>query len=308
MAEYVQLTHTAQQVDDAVDAVATKADQDALEAETAAREAADQTLAAAVSTIPDPLGAYVVESASGGVASFDDGAGGLPLKSCVVQIEPVQEGSGDPSPDNVRPIKGWTGCTLSHSGEDTSAPTTYPINWESEAGTVYGGTLDVVTGEMVVDTLGKTPIATSQIAITSLQGNPAHRFYNYNFLTAAPADIDKRTTAISQRFVYSGNWSDENSMSIGSNGVPCFWVLKDGVLAEDTVAAFNSWATDTGLLVVYTLATPITYQLTPTEVRTLLGANNIWADTGDVSVEYRADPTTLYNKLTNAILSTGGNV
>ena len=31
------------------------------------------------------------------------------------------------------------------------APTTYPITWETEAGTVYGGTLDVVSGVLTVD-------------------------------------------------------------------------------------------------------------------------------------------------------------
>jgi hypothetical protein len=41
--------------------------------------------------------------------------------------------------------------------------------------------------------------------------------------------------------------------------------------------------------VVYLLAEPITYQLTPHEVKSLLGANTIYADTGDTSVEYRAD-------------------
>ena len=45
----------------------------------------------------------------------------------------------------------------------------------------------------------------------------------------------------------------------------------------------------TGYKCVYKLATPITYQLTPTEVRTLLGQNNIWSDTGDSAVTYRAD-------------------
>jgi hypothetical protein len=57
-----------------------------------------------------------------------------------------------------------------------------------------------------------------------------------------------------------------------------------------------------GVQCVYPLATPITYQLTPTEVRTLLGVNNLWADTGDVAVTYKAD-TKLYidNKITQAI-------
>ncbi len=47
------------------------------------------------------------------------------------------------------------------------------------------------------------------------------------------------------------------------------------------------WAMEgTPLQVVYGLAEPKTYQLTPAEVTTLLGVNNIWADTGDVSLEY----------------------
>ena len=44
-----------------------------------------------------------------------------------------------------------------------------------------------------------------------------------------------------------------------------------------------------GVQLVYELATPQTYQLTPVEVKTLLGLNNVWADTGDVEVQYRAD-------------------
>ena len=42
----------------------------------------------------------------------------------------------------------------------------------------------------------------------------------------------------------------------------------------------------TGAEVVYELATPITVQLTPQEVNSLLGQNNISADTGDVDIVY----------------------
>lgn len=35
------------------------------------------------------------------------------------------------------------------------------------------------------------------------------------------------------------------------------------------------------------LATPITIDLTPTEVKTLLGENNVWADSGEVEVTYK---------------------
>lgn len=60
----------------------------------------------------------------------------------------------------------------------------------------------------------------------------------------------------------------------------CF-CLPDTVTSLSTA---NAWlaALETPLVVTETLATPVTYQLTPTAVETLLGTNNVWADTGDV--------------------------
>ena len=51
-------------------------------------------------------------------------------------------------------------------------------------------------------------------------------------------------------------------------------------------------------MIAYPLATPIEIQLTPQEVNSLLGANNIFADTGDTEVEYRADTKLYIEKLT----------
>jgi hypothetical protein len=69
--------------------------------------------------------------------------------------------------------------------------------------------------------------------------------------------------------------------------------------------ALNQWFADNPTQLCYELATPITYQLTPQEVRTLLGVNNIWSDGGDVEVEYPAD-TKMYidQKITEAIAAT----
>ncbi|MBR2716200.1 MAG: hypothetical protein IKD79_00500 [Oscillospiraceae bacterium] len=93
------------------------------------------------------LAPVIIDTASGAVASFSDGAEGLPVKDLLVNIEPVQEGSGDPAPDNVRPISGWTGANIVVSPtEDAEDGTTYNLDWTDEAGTIYGGTLDVTTG------------------------------------------------------------------------------------------------------------------------------------------------------------------
>lgn len=52
------------------------------------------------------------------IATCDDAAGGLPLKRLVANIEPTQAGSGDPSPDNVRAISGYTGLTINRTGKN----------------------------------------------------------------------------------------------------------------------------------------------------------------------------------------------
>ena len=49
------------------------------------------------------------------IATFNDGTSN-PLKSLTASIVPVQSGSGDPSPSNVRPFSGWTGCKVGNLG------------------------------------------------------------------------------------------------------------------------------------------------------------------------------------------------
>ena len=57
------------------------------------------------------------DTASGSIANFPDGAA-MPVRDLSVDIEPVQAGSGDPAPDNVRPISGWTDCKVTRTGKN----------------------------------------------------------------------------------------------------------------------------------------------------------------------------------------------
>lgn len=50
------------------------------------------------------------------IASFSDGADDLPVSELIVDIEAVQAGSGEPSPDNVRTISGWSECNITACG------------------------------------------------------------------------------------------------------------------------------------------------------------------------------------------------
>ena len=51
----------------------------------------------------------------GAIASFNDGQA-LPLTKLLIDIEPVQARSGDPSPNNERPIYGWSACNINDTG------------------------------------------------------------------------------------------------------------------------------------------------------------------------------------------------
>lgn len=85
----------------------------------------------------------VVSSAEpGDVVSFDDGADNVPVKELVVGVEPVQSGSGDPSPTNIRPISGWTGVEVYQKGFNV-----WDEEWE------FGG----------IDSSGNNTVATSRI-------------------------------------------------------------------------------------------------------------------------------------------------
>ena len=66
----------------------------------------------------------IVNSASGAIVSIPD-AKASPVVGLSVGIEPVQSGSGDPSPDNVRPISGHTSATVTKTGKNLLEPKFY---------------------------------------------------------------------------------------------------------------------------------------------------------------------------------------
>lgn len=71
-----------------------------------------------------------------------------------------------------------------------------------------------------------------------------------------------------------------------SSGTTTLYIRIDSTRAS-TVAEFSTWLENNPTHFVYELATPVTVQLTPTEIETLLGINNIWADSGDIlNLEY----------------------
>ena len=185
---------------------------------------------------------------------------------------------------------------LSTESDATFAPyagTTLPISWQSSAGTVYGGTLDVTSGVLTVDRA--MYIFTSGSSWSALGNTWAcedlDSLIKPNVNNSTKANIVSTIFAVdTPNNVWNGvkNGSITVAQALDSRKIRIYLSTLVGVTASD-VASFMA-----GSAIVYELATPLEYTLTAQQLTTLLGENNIWADTGDIlSVEYRAD-TGLY--------------
>lgn len=63
-----------------------------------------------------PAASQVHRAASGDPAEFSDGVFGQSFRALAAEILPMQAGSGDPSPTNIRAISGWTGALFTRTG------------------------------------------------------------------------------------------------------------------------------------------------------------------------------------------------
>lgn len=68
--------------------------------------------------------------AASGNPVYKELAGGIPFDGLKTEFEPIQAGSGDSSPSNIRPISGWTGAVLMKCGKNLlpNAVNTQTIN------------------------------------------------------------------------------------------------------------------------------------------------------------------------------------
>lgn len=319
-----------------------------------------------------PLTEY---TATGNPVSFETNVA-KPLSSCLLSFLPVQSGTGDPSPENVRPITGWTGAKAWRTGKNmfdgqfpgisteieyraiyvgdsvvtvstnciqvngettllfalpgnvqsgaatgsngiwdgqsrTITPvggyitigyriayqvnpasydtqieigntaTTYEpytgqsvsVTFPAQAGTVYGGTLDLATGILTVTWAGFSKKWSEGINATDMGSGITRKQYPmvnnlktgsaYNLCNIAPYGSSEGAYV---HFYYSGSGATNRNCRM--------------FLPSDT-------DDDTEITVITNISVPLVYQLTPSEIQTLIGTNVIWSDTNtNMTVKY----------------------
>lgn len=329
-----------------------------------------------------------------------DGADNLPVKNLIATLEPIQNGTGDPSPSNIRSISGLAGCTIRRAGKNLLSDTEivqavnnyyiggnstefphylkagiytmshgggansylywrlegegsdanhlihhndkqfgtfelpqdgyyrfwfyklnttasdfydiqlelgtevtdyeqctnqeYTVDWASEAGIIYGGTLDVTTGVLTVDRV--------VIDLADLPGGagwweqeqPNQVNCHWYTLHDVPAAVGFGTS-ICSHFTNTGN-----SVPFSADAVPgtytdhrtlpnkyFAWGTLGQHLSDFTAFLQAQHNNGTPVTLCYKLATPVAYQLTPVEVKTLLGTNIFYSDADNLEITYK---------------------
>lgn len=158
----------------------------------------------------------------------------------------------------------------------------FPLDWSSDVGTIYGGYVDLVSGELVAeweiaqgkwgDIKSSTPNSTTGYYIGKLNYNNTikicHSQSDYNKNTICNIinvilwDTEKRTP----EHYYGGNTSSTN---------------------KGIMYIFGNFDDDLIIQIAARLEAPIHYQLTPQQILALKGINNVYSDTnGQTEIKY----------------------
>jgi hypothetical protein len=202
----------------------------------------------------------------------------------------VQSGSGTPSPDNIRPITGFTGANIHVADDETPhvIDNVTAISWQDEAGTVYGGSLDVTSGKFTVDCSDMLDLGDLSWGYNSNYGCIFYAQTSASHTKGQAILCDcYKTTSLSIE-APNTDWASVSDLTIGlhyQGGVNYIYVKNSNY--TDAQAFASAMA---GEKYKTAIDNANIYQLTPeqiAEIKALVGDNNIFADAnGDVDVTY----------------------
>ena len=208
------------------------------------------------------------------VITFNDTYGNIPLVTCDSLISGYQEGSGTPSPDNVRPLHAFSSATLTENGN------THTFTFGQS---IYQGEIDwnngIIRGDWLI------------VDMTLLDWNYTTAYEN-PFFYCSFNGIDRTIDLVS---IISSCYEGIPSRTAGT-------FRRQNNDGKISVITNQSWsialmdfnyttATDlinslTGQKIAVKLATPIEIPLGGIQLLTNQGINTYSCNTGDTTVEY----------------------
>lgn len=220
---------------------------------------------------------------------------GYPL-SVQARWEPRQEGSGDPSPENVRPITGLDAVTVTLSGSAGTGTTATLALPE----TIYGGTVDAVTGAGMENWRYRELDGTEGSSLGNIDASDTIQQFNLRIIDPqTDAELPCMCNILPQTAAVTGGkvlGIYHYSQSTFVFGFPRAPLREYGFIDGNTetyITAFMAFlaaqaAAGTPVTIAYKLATPTTFQATGGQsLPALPGTNTVYTDADAVRVEGR---------------------
>lgn len=170
------------------------------------------------------------------------------------------------------------------------------IEFESSDGTVYGGNVDIATGKMVIDraefiangdtknTISTITVHTNTIRFWVWTDYKYHTPYRKVTRLCDCLPVLNDYNADSPGFMASGDYINNLILRIPINS------------CDATASGIQNYLAAHPIKFILELEEPIERQLTPQQITTLLGKNNIWIDDATISVTYPVDTKTYIDR------------
>lgn len=219
---------------------------------------------------------------------------GYPL-DVTVSWGPTQEGSGEPSPDNVRPIKGRDSVTITRQEDNQVITLTLPE-------TVYGGEVDAVSGE-VAETWGLVTLdgAEKWTVEGKFLDNKTDWYYVSSKIPNAVNAAPQKNNEICSHYPHA-DVANTNTVQGCAIVWGCIRVRWGDTIPDDTDAwkayLAAQYAAGTPVQIAYKLAKPVPFTATGAQpIPALAGTNTVLTDADSVSVSGRADLIHIIRKM-----------
>ena len=220
--------------------------------------------------------------------------------------EPVQEGSGTPSPENIRPIKGRDSVTITRQEDNQVITLTLPE-------TVYGGEVDAVSGEGQQAWKSVTLDGTERWYTWGVNTNSATvtGFYTYDINDySVDGDDNDKLICSAMQHTAADVWGGKNtgiSFAAGDSRYLIYCVttdtLSDATDDKKAIASFKAiladlYAAGTPVQIAYKLKEPVPFTAAGAQpIPALSGTNTLLTDADIVSVSGRADLIHIIRKM-----------
>lgn len=229
---------------------------------------------------------------------------------CKVSWEPTQEGSGDPSLDNVRPIKGRDSVTVERCGENLANINQITLALPS---TIYGGEVDAATGEGQQVWKSVTLDGTECWYTWGVNTNSATvtGFYTYDINDySVDGDDNDKLICSAMQHTAADIWGGRDtgiSFAAGDSRYLIYCVttdtLSDATDDKKAIASFKTiladlYAAGTPVQIAYKLKEPVPFTAAGAQpIPALSGTNTLLTDADSVSVSGRADLIHIIRKM-----------